>query len=114
VSPSVSSEAGWLAGTWKREKAAAGELGALILEPEGTVTASYAAEAPHTDQTIKGRWRAIEQSIHLDFTSQAGIASLRETVLSVSHEGAGIVLVGERGARFTKSKSEAQLEVRSP
>jgi hypothetical protein len=110
VSPSSSSEVSKYAGTWEREKGAAGELRAVLLNPEGTVTASYAAEPPHSEQTIKGRWRLLEQGIHLDFTSQTektNIPALRETMLSVKHEGAGIILVGEKGARFVRTEPGA-------
>jgi len=118
AAPSAPSQSSSFAGTWKREKVAAvGEMSSLLLKPEGAVTASYAAEQGHAEQTVKGRWRPIEQTIRLDFTSQTDktkIPALPETVLSVRHEGAGIVLVGGKATRFVRAEPVTRLQATNP
>jgi hypothetical protein len=99
------SERSELAGEWKREKEAGGELRSFVLEPEGVLTAVFAGVK--TNLTVKGKWELKEQAVHFQVaskTEKASIPALRETKLFVVREAAGIILVGEKDGRFTRPK----------
>lgn len=96
-------------GTWSREKLAAGELCTFVLNMEGTLLATYTAVPPMTNYTGKGTWEVVNQAVRLQLpftspTNKTNVLALRELMLSIVQEDAGTVLVGEKGARFTRPK----------
>lgn len=100
-----SSELNEFIGAWKREKDAAGELRSFILEPEGVLTVVFLGVK--TNLTAKGKWEFRDTTIHFQLTSQTektSIPALRETKFFIVREAVGIILVGERNARFVRPK----------
>ena len=100
-----SAELSEFVGAWKREKDATNEVRSFVLDPEGVLTAVIGGVK--TNRTAKGKWELRDQAIHFQFASQTektGIPAVRETKFSIVREAAGIILVGERNARFVRPK----------